>query len=319
MNYKDVLSLDIITTGDLGHARRAAAADSILPEVYDRAEVVMLPDPGGPALGWDGTCFSKEVGYRTGSGNDMSLLVEIFPINRHDVPLLTEYEQVKFCGDCKGSNGGCPGFAPRFEWLRSKCEDFIVVTISIDMIWPIMYATPRDGWVGRRVLKQLVYADRLTDCYGHRMLKAVRKDGHVLDMGNCPGCRPSRCTVIRGEKCRLPKKRTFSMEAVGVDCDELHKMFYGEQLPWYYKGTSKIPAYMTRYIGIFPHRYKYSWRRTVQGIARFCESDKSYIPAAEVPAPREATVSLQKIPHGVYAEHFQYVYNDPGLVEQGQV
>jgi len=311
MNYRDVLSLDIVAD-DLGRARRTAATHNILPEVYTRD--AMSPDADGPALVWGGTCFSKEVGYRTGSGNEMLLLVEIFLLDRVDVPLLTEYEQVSFCGECKGSNGGCPGFAPRFEWLRPKCEEFIVVTISMDMIWPIMYATPRDGWLGSRVLRQLVYADRLTACYGHRMLRAIQSDGHVLGMGNCSGCRPSRCTVIRGEKCKLPKKRTFSMEAVGVDCDELHKMFYGEHLPWYYRGTSKIPSYMTRYIGIFPHGYKYARRRIIQGIWEFCESDKSYVPAVEVSAPREATISLQEIPRGC-AEHFQYVYNDPGLVK----
>jgi len=311
MMYRDVLSLDI-TADDLGHARRTTATHNILPEVYDR--IARSPDPDGP-WGDINARYSDVVGYRTGSGNEMLLLVKVYLLDRRDVPLLTEYEHVSFCGECRGSNGGCPGFAPRFEWLRPECEEFIVVTISIDMIWPIMYATPRDGWIGRRVLKQLVYADRLTECYGRRMSQAIQNNGYVLGMGNCSGCRPSRCTTIRGKKCRLPKKRTFSMEAVGVDCDELHKVFYGEHLPWYYRGTSKIPSYMTRYIGIFPKHVQ----DAVYCVRDFCGSDKSYIPAVEVREPREATVSLQEIPHGVYAGHFQYVYNDPGLVKQEQV
>lgn len=310
MNYRDVLSLDISNSDDLGKARRAIAVEKLARLVHADRAGSPVPNPDGPAP--VGTSWYR-VGYETGTGNRMSLLVDVIPMQRKDISLLTEYEQVKFCGNCKGSSGGCPGFAPRFEWLKKGVDRFVVVTVSIDMIWAIMYATPQDGWAGGRILKQLVYADRLTECYCIRMLRHLQDYGYVLGAGNCVGCHPKHCTVIKGQPCKTPKRRTFSMEAVGVDCDAVHEMIYEECLPWYYKGTNKIPSYITRYIGLFPNADIVNIESVV---ADFVMGDKSYISVSDVPRPRDATISLQCVPHGAHKGDFQYVYNDPGLKEQ---
>ena len=312
MKYAELLKADLLGE-DLGRARREFACGKFPREIYDRSGSPEPHPDGGPWV-CESADARHEVGYQTGSGNQMIFLNHIFEMDREDIPLLTDYEHVSLCKDCRGSSGGCPGFAPRFESLKKNVDKFFVATISIDMIWSIMYATPKDGWLGRRVLKQLVYTDRLTENYGKRMVRFIKENklGYPLGLGNCMGCYPKHCTVIRGETCTKPKKRTFSMEAVGIDCDTLHEMLFDECLPWYYKGTNKIPSYMTRYIGFFPNRddpilYTY--------LCNFMQKDKSYIPATDAPEPREASVMLQQIPHGQHEGDFQYVYNDPGLVQ----
>lgn len=324
MHYSDILKIRDLDTlkirdlegEDLGRARREFASAHLKKFDYIRSGAVwddpIVPNQDGPWV-CESSDSMHEVGYQTGSGNRMPLLIHTFGMERGDVPLLTEWEQVSLCGDCKGSSGGCPGFAPRFLTYKKSNRQLVVITVSIDFIWSIMYATPNDGWLQNRVLKQLVYADRLTMHYCNRMLKHLRGEGFpTLGLGNCAGCWPKNCSVIRGEKCKFPKKRTFSMEAVGIDCDALHERFYNECLLWYYKGTSKIPMYMTRYVGAFVGDKVDEFNDVVH---KFVSSDKSYISIHDVPEPREAAVSLLEIPAGQHKGDFQYVYNDPGAVQ----
>jgi len=305
-----------MTDVDIGAMRRNKLM-SILPHLVHEREICepYIDGPWTPKLEMLFPIFTEEVGYKTGSGNMMSLLVEAYRVDRSQIPLLTEYEHISFCGNCRGSSGGCPGFAPRFETIKPKCSDFVIITISIDMIWAIMYATPKDGWLSNRILRQLMYADRITESYCKRLFTFFKgvNAGFPLGAGNCVGCRPKFCTVIRGNKCAKPRKRSYSMEAVGVDCDELHIMLYGEPLPWYYKGTSKMMTYMTRYIGLFPNESAISIVDYLEG---FTANDRSYIDIGEVPESRDATISLMEIPSGFYKGGHVYVYNDPGLISK---
>lgn len=312
MDYKGLLRKKFAPlSDDLGKVKREYGMVHIPEEHFQRDGVEdYVPSPDSP-LGRQAPGY--EVGYRTGSGNTMSLLIHTYDMHRADVPLLTEWEHVAFCGTCKGSSGGCPGFAPRFDGIKPGHHRFVVVTVSIDMIWTIMYATPNDGWLSNRVLNQLIYADRLTKNYCLRMIRHIMgaNVGYPLGLGNCMGCKPQKCLVRKGQKCKHPEKRTYSMEAVGVDCDWLHYELYGEFLPWYYHGTSKIPAYMTRYIGIFPN---ITSDIVVETILGFAASDKSFIPVHDIVEPRDATISIMTIPSGPHKGRQQYHYNDPGVI-----
>ena len=313
MNFQDIYSIRA-NVEDLGKYRRTVAAKSLKAETYERDGSPMPSEYGGPwAL--PGTVYDyHEVGYKTGTGNLMTMLVQMkYYADREQVPLLTEWEQVALCGDCKGSSGGCPGFAPRFSNMHRKVKDFITIMVSFDYIWSIMYATPEDGWLTRRIIKQMVYADRISENYCKRLLRSLQAAniGNVLGMGNCMGCVPKHCTVIKGSSCEHPDRRTFSMEAVGVDCDAIHVDLYGECLPWYYQRTSKIPLYMTRYTGIFPTVEPCEvWDRILAHIMK----DKSYIPVEEVSDPRDASIEPFEIPTSYHKGDFQYVYIDPGAV-----
>lgn len=307
VGYRDLLRVrPEVDVPDLGAYRRAYGAEHVPPLVYDRSSV-LRPTPYAP---WkcEHECmvYSEEVGYKTGSGNIMAMLCTVFMLDREDVPLLTEYEHVTFCGSCKGSNGGCPGFAPRFDMIRPSTDTMYVINITFDMVWSLRYATPgglRSGYI----LLQLAYADRLTDRYIRRMLMSLRESGlgYVIGLGNCPGCHTKDCTVRKGGRCSHPEKRMFSMEAVGVDCDELHADFYGEYLPWYYKGTDMMPQYMTRYAGVLTAR---DVSEVVGDIAQFVVTDKSYVPISDVPELDGYDIELMEIPSGPHKGGHQYAY-----------
>ncbi len=185
-----------------------------------------------------------DVPYRTGTGHDLSMLVRLFEVPRGNIPLLSDYEHVASCGDCKGTSGSCPGFAPEIQDIHKSAPSLYVIVTTLDMAWTMKWAS-LNNWV-----YALTWCDRLTTAYVRRMMKSFA--GHTtFGAGSCAGkCKP--CAVLNGNKCVEPDKRQHSMEAVGIDCDRLHHMIYDEYLPWCHKGIPAVPSYMSRYTGILP-------------------------------------------------------------------
>ena len=96
---------------------------------------------------------------------------------------------------------------------------------------------------------------------------------HHLGLGSCAGkCRP--CVVISGGKCLKPSKRSYSMESVGINCDMLHFMLYGEAMPWTYYGRNRLQPYMTRYAGVMCKRDEYP--EVIAAIDQIITHHKSY-------------------------------------------
>jgi len=301
LEYRDILKIAPVDYGDdLGVARREIASQRLPRFRYERCGDGLSPTADGPAQ------HGLEVGYITQSGNVMSMVVNVKAVARSDVPLLTAWEQVSSCKSCKGSSGGCPGFAPRYDSLKLSLNTLVVITLTMDMAWGIKYSAPTHA--GSRILYPMQYVDRLTDFYCARLLKALKPMYYTLSMGSCKGCRPSRCTVTRGRLCKYPKLRTFSMESVGIDCDALHVQFYHEFLPWYYQGTKKLQTYMTRYAGVLCDGGDVD--DIIDTVREFILDDKSYI--SDIYYPDDAmTVSPMEIPSGVYKGYTQMVYNIP--------
>jgi hypothetical protein len=249
------------------------------------------------------------VGYETGSGNIMSLSITGFYLPVEQVPLMTEWETFSSCGCCKGSNGGCPGFAPMFKDIMMRSlsvpdtDNVFVIVVTIDMIWAIKYA-----YSGRQaIMNRVCYADRLTDCYLARLSKhiGIESSNKYLSSGNCKGCSsPKKCSVIVGGLCNNPTKRTFSLEATGVDVDEIHHMLYGEYLPWYYRGTRKVPTYMSRYAMFMADPYV-DYESLLK---KFVLEDKSYCDTGLVVRPGDVQTELLGVPQGVHAGIKQWVY-----------
>lgn len=321
MDYRDILKLECQSAldqfgedaptkvpGDAGYAKRWIASHELDPVVHDRARSgqALLDGPWG--VEDDVVDFRMEVGYVTGTGNMVSLLVDAVLIDRDSIPLMTEYETVSMCRDCKGSSGGCPGFAPRFDWLRRGTDKVLVVIVHFDFAWAYKFVTFK-GYGPRGTLRQLSYMDRLSDSYIHRIVKAELWDyGMLLGAGNCAGCHPADCAVIRGGVCSKPQRRTFSMEATGIDCDEIHYALYGEYLPWYYQGTNRMPTYMSRYVLVFCDRSEIDY---LEVLRRSVLQDKSYIDLSQVPEYPELYAELMEVPHGAHTGYSQYVYLDP--------
>jgi len=256
-----------------------------------------------PLPGFVAHNHQMEVGYRTGTGNYLSLFVNGYTMPRGQIPLMSIQETVGACGTCKGSSGGCPGFASRFEWLHKHSDNVFVLTVSFDMAWTWKYnRSDRFG-----IVNKLSYADRLSESYTRRLLVHMSNNGAgmYLGLGNCSGCRPKCCSVSKGGICSKPDKRSFSCEATGMDCDALHIMLYGEPLQWYYKGTNLLQTYMTRYSLFFARRgiqYETLLNKAI------CD-DKSYVQDGKE-TPPVLSVSVITVPRGVHAGSDLYVYGN---------
>jgi hypothetical protein len=173
-------------------------------------------------------------------------------MDREDVPL-GNYDR-SICGDCKGYNGGCVGFAPHFSILKPSHKHLLVLSVEIDMAWAIMYAHD-SGHPKQSNYFRLTYADRLTEAYLRRILGAIKDKlhGYPLGAGNCSGCGSvvgnKMCGVLIDGKCLHPDKRTFSMEATHIDCSVLCQQLLGRRLAWWYRDEI-IPRYMNRFAGV---------------------------------------------------------------------
>lgn len=195
-----------------------------------------------------------EAGYMTGSGNHLSMTIHGELFDRQDIPTIDMDDCWAACHaemQCKGQNGGCPPYSPHFDKIKPSFDKFYAICVEFDMAWAIKYS----GWwkgVSAPGLYILVYADRLTMNYTQRLLKMFESEGYyTLGVSNCPGCSPKKCTVLQDAKCAKPKKRRYSVESTGIECDELHWDLFGSVLPWWYKTPEHMPSKMYRYAGVF--------------------------------------------------------------------
>jgi len=247
-----------------------------------------------------------QAGYRTGSGNVMSLSVGGYTIKRDDVPVVAKEDVKALCdwkGGCKGRNGGCPPYAPYFENLKHNMPLLYVITVEFDMAYAIEYS---GWWKGSSVpgLFIITYADRLTMNYMQRLLKKFEeKDLYCLGLSNCPGCRPADCKVIRGEPCAKPKKRRFSVEAVGILCNELHQDIFGECLPWWHRTREHMPTKLVRYSAVFVDEW---WSHTAEGVlTNAVQTDKSCTSPENVPK-LDYDIETLEVPEGCLDEGIAY-------------
>lgn len=305
---------------DFGQRRRAVGT-VLIDDPYPNRRPPVDCSSYGPLYTYPlkPSLLDLEIPYRTGTGHSFSMLVQLYKIPRDDIPMLTEWEHVALCGDCKGTSGSCPGFSPEFQRIHpNSATHFYVIVTTLDMVWALKYAS-LNNWV-----YALTWCDRLTTSYVRRMMKTF--SGHTsFGAGSCAGkCKP--CAVLNGNKCAKPDKRQHSMEAVGIDCDMLHHMLYGEYLPWCYRGIPAVPSYISRYTGILPLTKN---DVDVAGMLKgFLESDWSYRGYVKHIGKKPSDISIYnpelgshmpvlpdfdepvkvKIPSGVHKGCSQYMY-----------
>ncbi len=297
---------------DLGQMKRLlgtlAVPSTLPPPFFHTTQVDNSPFAWGYTEGdttelGDVCIYSKEVPYKTGTGNVLSFLVQMFTLDRKDVPMATEWEQLSSCGHCKGSSGSCPGFAPRFTSIKCDISKFTVLAVTIDMAWALTYGKPVPyvhSWKN-----WLTWADRLSSTYVIRIIKKAFDGEYYFSLGSCQGkCHP--CAVINGLPCRKPG-HPYSMEGSGIDCDRLHYKLYGEYLPWSYKGEKHIQSYMTRYAGVLADE------SIVEAVDKAIKEEKSYTDA-HLPIP-EIDMTWRTIPQGVHEGNKQLFYYCPSYEE----
>jgi predicted metal-binding protein len=249
--------------------------------------------------------------YEPASGFYLWLRADIFYMDRSEVILMEPYNRFAFCGNCKGSSGGCPTYSPGFEQLKPSCDKFFLIVLTCDFKWVFKNVwKERSQSYKNATLMFLMYPDRMTDRYLTRILLSLKQQdlGYPLFCGNCNGCNPRDCTVNQANQlCCKPERRTFSMESVGIDCDAFHKELYNEWLPWFFAGTMMMPTYIARYAGIITSK---SSSELIEKLTTAIQKDKSYNP--EIPPytfiDPDIKFSVQTIPAWIHSGDIQAVY-----------
>lgn len=62
--------------------------------------------------------------------------------------------------------------------------------------------------------------------------------GKMLSNGSCKLCKPCNCK--KGLICKHPKKMRYSMEALGLDVEEISKKYFSHELLWYKNKTVPV-------------------------------------------------------------------------------
>jgi len=270
---------NLSTEGTWGQKRRRLAMTCITDHRADRSWKVYattansgMPTPDDESIGVSG--YRTMAGYKTGSSDKhYSFLIEARTMSRVWLPMMTEWEQVAYCGeDCRGASGGCPGFAPRLTSIHPKMQGFTMVGIFVDTAFIF------DNYKGKPYTT--INLQRLMKHFRGRVVKRVREqlgnNGFVLAGGSCVGkCNPCKVDEC-GQACTKPKSRTYSLEATGVDVDMYHHEAYGTWLPWQYKQLKGyLPTVLCAYFG-FLHRERFDHYRQGTIVRDAIEADAHY-------------------------------------------
>lgn len=150
-----------------------------------------------------------------------------------------------------GFAGGCPPKSPKLEKITSPEDPVWLIYCSF---WskfkhekvlasrnPAIHWKFQDGILARFLAK-----------IGYKLAPLFR--GSFLSTGYCMGCVGKKCNFKLGlNNCRNPHKRTFSMEATGINVVATIKKLFETEIYWYSSGKTDIP-YMLKCIAILPDR-----------------------------------------------------------------
>ncbi|RJR30444.1 MAG: hypothetical protein C4576_33520 [Desulfobacteraceae bacterium] len=185
--------------------------------------------------------------YRTGTGKEYPLELGYGVMKSDMVPVdhAATSEACKSGCNLYSRNGGCPPYAPNFEKLCGKEIIVLYVKIHTRHYPSRVLAGP---YYTRWVFVE-TFLTSLTNKIGKRLAEDL--GGCFVSSGNCHSCRPKRCAVKEGGKCRNPIARTYSLEATGVLVTSLMEQCFGIQLQWWRKQEpSYIPEYMVKVVGV---------------------------------------------------------------------
>ncbi|WP_049755838.1 DUF2284 domain-containing protein [Desulforamulus reducens] len=152
---------------------------------------------------------------------------------------------------CKNFNnaGGCPPASPLLKTLYSDSD-------TVWLIYCLFWSKYKHEKVAKSNNSAIHW--KFQDAILARLLVNVgyalrtKFEGNFLSTGYCMGCPGKKCNYKLGHKfCRNPQKRTYSMEATGINVVETLKKTTGIEMFWYKKGQTDIP-YMLKCIAYFP-------------------------------------------------------------------
>lgn len=150
---------------------------------------------------------------------------------------------------CKNFNvgGGCPPKAPRFDELIPNYPEGVLICARLLSVYkPVKVRNSNSPYIHYRF--QDIILARLLTLLGNE-IRQRWQETYFLNNGFCSGCK--KCNFKIGYNfCRQPDKRTFSMEATGINVERTLQNVFGIELQWYNKENYRDVDYMVKAIVI---------------------------------------------------------------------
>ncbi len=202
--------------------------------------------------------FHTNYNYRTQKGNVYPVFIgfKSFP----SIEVIHDYKYV--VGLCKkgcknfNKSGGCPPLAPDFAVLQSKFHYAV-------LLYSKFYSSSKPKKVKESTkpyihfrFQDIILSAFLTKL-GYNVLDNIKQDYIFLNNGYCMGCGNRKCSFKEGNSiCRNPQKRTFSLEATGINAELTVKKLFGIDMQWYNRHNYNDVEFMTKVIGFFAYSVK---------------------------------------------------------------
>lgn len=167
----------------------------------------------------------------------------------HDYHRITSYCQT----GCKNYNqsGGCPPKAPLFTQIAAEYPHGLVICAILSSQWKSeKVKASKSPYIHFR--SQDVILSKFLTNLGYCLKAYEGATMFFLNNGYCMGCGNKRCNYKAGEQfCKNPRKRTYSLEATGVDVQATIYNLFGFELQWYRQNNYKDVQFMAKSIGLF--------------------------------------------------------------------
>ncbi|MFA5992780.1 MAG: DUF2284 domain-containing protein [Candidatus Pacearchaeota archaeon] len=131
----------------------------------------------------------------------------------------------------------CPPFSPDFSLLSKDSDGLFVVlfVVKLDQIKSTEYNKIR---IANVVMKSKI----------NRLMRDLETNFKTkfLSTGSCNLCKPCNCKLKLS--CKHPDKKRYSLESVGIDCNNLSETLFNTQFLWYKEKNA--PAYTSVICGL---------------------------------------------------------------------
>jgi predicted metal-binding protein len=158
-----------------------------------------------------------------------------------------------YCLKCVNYNraGGCPPRAPKLEGIaRPDDPVWLIYCLFLSQFNPPKVAESPNVAIHWKFQDALL--SRFLVNIGWSLLE--RTGGTFLSNGYCQGCHGKKCNFKLGfEYCGNPKKRTYSMEATGINVVKTVDKCFGVKMFWYNRNNIGEVPYLLKCMALFPN------------------------------------------------------------------
>jgi len=154
---------------------------------------------------------------------------------------------------CKnyGKAGGCPPKAPKYECIKKDYPFSVLIYAKLLSKFKSIKVRKSNSYYIHYRSQDVILSNLLTKL-GYQIKVAFGSNIVFLNNGYCMGCGNKKCNYkIGNESCKNPEKRTYSLEATGINVTTTVKELFEIDLQWYNNKNCHEIEYMCKVIGIF--------------------------------------------------------------------